>query len=161
MRLSGMTIIPYLVGACLLATGCGLPKDASGTVERVRGGVLRVGVIHNPPFVIDTGTAVRGVEGTLADAIAQDLGARIEFRRGPEHVLMRALHTRELDLVIGGLDAKVPWVKEAALTRPYYTDEKAHVLAVPPGENAWLVKVERVLRQHEPRVGQLIAESAQ
>lgn len=30
---------------------CGIPRDPEGTLERVRGGPLRVGVIHAPPWV--------------------------------------------------------------------------------------------------------------
>jgi polar amino acid transport system substrate-binding protein len=152
-----MVVVPWIVW--IVVAGCGLPRDAAGTLERVRGGLLRVGVVHNPPFVVDAGGAVRGVEAALAEAIAHELGSQIEWRRGAEHTLMRALHRRELDLVIGGFDEKVPWVREAALTRPYYTDEKPHVLALPPGENAWMVKVERILHANEPRIGELLTAS--
>lgn len=85
---------PAIVMAVLSMTACEFPRDAAGTLARVRGGVLRVGVVNNPPFVIDTPSGVRGVEGALAGTLAQQLGARIEWRRGPEHALMRALRKR-------------------------------------------------------------------
>jgi len=43
-------------------------------------------------------------------------------------------------------------------TRPYFTERRKHVLAVPPGENAWLMLVDRTLRAQEAAVGPLITE---
>jgi polar amino acid transport system substrate-binding protein len=146
---------------CLVLAACGLPRDSSGTLQRVQGGLLRAGLVHNPPWVIDDGVAPRGVEPALVNALAQELGARVEWRRGAEHDLMRHLHERALDIVVGGFDSRLPWVKEAALTRPYYRDERMHVLAVPPGENAWMVRVEQTLHAREREVGWLLAEAAQ
>ena len=41
-----MKVLPGIFGACLLAlAACGLPKDPEETLERVRGGELRVGVL--------------------------------------------------------------------------------------------------------------------
>ena len=114
---------------CLtLMAACGLPRDASGTLTRVRAGVLRVGIINSPPWVIDDGVEPRGVEAALAGDLARQLGSTIQWTRRPEHTLIRALHDRELDLVIGDLDDTLPWVADAALTRPYYQDERRHKL---------------------------------
>ena len=33
-------------------TGCRFPVDTAGTLERVRDGTLRVGVIDSPPFAV-------------------------------------------------------------------------------------------------------------
>lgn len=143
----------------LMSAACGLPRDAAGTVGRVGHGALRVGVVANPPFVIDANGMLSGVEPALVEAIARDVDARLVWSRGTEHALMQALRRRELDLVIAGLDATVPWANEVALTRPYYDDSKAHVLAAPPGENAWLVAIERVLEANRSRVGPLLARA--
>ena len=57
--------------------------------------------------------------------------------------------------MIGGFTTRSPWKQRVALTRSYYTDtlllhgkrtEEPHAVAVAPGENAWHVAVERVLR---------------
>lgn len=95
-------------------------SDGSGrTLERVAGGTLRVGVSHAPPA-----TDVRGEE---------------------------ALKQGDLDLVVGGLTASTPWTDKAALTRPYaettigWGRTQKHVLAVPLGENAFLVTLEEFL----------------
>lgn len=106
----------------LLAAACGLPRDTSSTLADVRGGVLKVGVTENPPWVTvpDNGPP-SGAEVELVARLAADLGARVEWYPGTESSLMAALKDRVLDVVVGGLDAKAPWTKEASLTRPYVT----------------------------------------
>jgi len=108
--------------ALLVAASCGLPRDADGTLDRVRGGVIRVGVIADPPWTVDSAGTVSGIEGLLVGELARGLGARVQWSRRPAHELMAALHARELDLVIGGLTADLSWKREAAFTKPYYTD---------------------------------------
>lgn len=131
----------------LLASGCAWPRDAAHTLENVRDGVLRAGVTENPPWTVlpDDGEPA-GAEPELVRRLAERLGARVEWHPGTESALMPELKERELDLVIGGLDATVPWTAEASLTRPYVTrDATDHVWAVPPGENGWQVEVEEFL----------------
>jgi polar amino acid transport system substrate-binding protein len=143
-----------LLTGVLLISGCGLPHDADGTLERVRGGVLRVGAIENHPWVIDRGDTFEGIDGELVAAIAASVGARIDWVRMPEFELIDALRRRELDLVVGGFHTKLPWAKDIAFTRPYFKgdDGKAHVLAAPPGENAWLLHVDREIERHKPEL---------
>lgn len=113
-----------LILLCLAAAACD-PKDADGTLERVRGGTLRVGMVVDTPWVTDSAGAAGGVEGALVADLARRLHARPEWVRAPEGDLMNALKSRELDLVIGGLAAKTPYAKEVGLTRPFYTDTVA------------------------------------
>jgi polar amino acid transport system substrate-binding protein len=123
-----------------------MPRDASHTLERVRGGTLRVGIVENDPWVVDRGSAVGGIEGRFVTDVASAIGARIEWVREPEFELIRLLHDRKVQLVIGGFDTKVRWAQEVALTRPYLErDRKSHVLAAPPGENAWLMFLDQRL----------------
>jgi ABC-type amino acid transport substrate-binding protein len=132
------------------AAGCTLPRDSDGTLDRVRGKTLRVGLADSPPWVVARGDSVSGVEVRLVGALAEELHARPEWHRGSESGLLEALHERELDVVVGGLTADSPWAKRVAFTEPYQTEaggKKKHVLALPPGENAWLVHVERFLRE--------------
>src|SRR5215203_4602995 len=56
----------FLAIATVCATACGLPRDADGTLDRVRNGTLRVGVAVDTPWVTDSGGAAGGVEGWLA-----------------------------------------------------------------------------------------------
>ena len=142
---------PAVAFLLLLAamTGCGVPRDSEGTLERMRGGVMRVGVTDHPPWDSVTAEVVRGIEPVLVAELAATIGARPTWRRGAESELLAALARRELDLVAGGLTDDSPWASKVALTRPYTTDQsgRGHVLAVPAGENGWLVTVERFLQQ--------------
>jgi polar amino acid transport system substrate-binding protein len=105
--------------------GCRWPRDAAGTLDGVRGAVLRVGVTESPPWTRVTGdpgtVTVDGAEARLVERLADRLDARVEWVPGAESTLMAALKERVLDLVVGGLDAKAPWTREASLTRPYVT----------------------------------------
>lgn len=133
--------------AVLGAVACELPRDPEGTLGRVRGGVLRVGVVDAPPWVIrGQGGAPRGREVEAVTRLAQGLGARVDWVPGGETRLMAALQGRTLDLVIGGLVADSPYGAEVGLTRPYLRcADGEHVFAGPPGENRWLMTVEAFL----------------
>ena len=211
--------------AAVAASACDLPRDADGTLDRVRGGTLRVGVVPNPPWVTDSLGALGGVEVRLVEELARGLGARVAWVRRPQDVMLEALRARELDLLVGGLTDDATWKMEVAHTKPFYTDtiavgatpgvpvrdltaravavergdaasaelrkrgarplvvddlarapgaivaptwriarlgrvnsgivfkESRHVMAAAPGENAWLMHVERFLRARAPRVG--------
>jgi polar amino acid transport system substrate-binding protein len=147
-------------------TACDLPRDPEGTLERVRGGVLRVGAIDEAPWVVhdahrDAHGQPRGVEVALVEALADRLGAEVRWDHGGETRLLAALERFELDLVIGGLDADSPYADEVGFTRPYYeADGHAHVLAAPPGENAWLMTIEGFLRGQQLALPGLIAREA-
>ncbi|WP_461123090.1 transporter substrate-binding domain-containing protein [Saccharothrix stipae] len=120
----------------LSAGGCQWPRDADGTLDRVRDGTIRVGVAHDPPWVVVTGDRgderpPGGVESVLVQRLADSLGARVQWVRAGEAELMTALAERGLDLVVAGLDAKSPWVQDVALTTDYLTTDE--VVAVPAG----------------------------
>ena len=141
--------------AALLTTACGgLPADPRGTLERVTGGVLRVGVSPNPPHTDVRGTAEPGgSEVVLVRDFAATLPAEIEWTVGGEEMLILALEHGDLDLVVGGLTADTPWTEQAAITKPYAdatdpTGKKVElVMAAQPGENAFLLRLERFLRE--------------
>jgi polar amino acid transport system substrate-binding protein len=212
------------------AAACDLPRDPSGTLERVGGGAMRVGFVVDTPWVTDSSGEAGGVEGALVRELARDVGATVQWVPGTEAALLESLHARELDLVVGGLTADSPWSAKVATTKPYYTDtvlvagapgaaapatledlqvavhrgdpvaaavrekggtpvpvtdlaaargavaaptwrlallgrvgnpelelaQRKHILAAAPGENAWLVRIERVLRARRDRVPALL-----
>ncbi len=148
-------VVVVLAGVLALLTGCGLsiPADPDDTLERVRGGVLRVGVSpHEPWTVWADEPEPTGREIELIRGFAATLPARVEWSRGTEADLIARMERGELDLVAAGLTANTPWVDHAALTTPHSSgpgpDGTAvdYVLAVPLGENAFLVRLERFLR---------------
>lgn len=137
-------------------TGCGLtiPADPDGTLERVQDGVLRVGVSLSAPWTMaGPHSEPAGIEVDLARTFAGSLGASVEWTVAGEEALVRAMENGELDLIIGGLTSTSAWADKVALTAPYRTEVdktgKKHdqVMAVPMGENAFLVELETFLHE--------------
>ncbi|WP_282944002.1 transporter substrate-binding domain-containing protein [Cellulomonas endometrii] len=153
-------ILGGLLLAALLLTGCagGFPADPDGTLDRVTGGVLRVGVSENPPWTVaDSDTDPSGLEVDLVREFAATRDAEVQWVPGNEEVLLGRLERGELDLVVGGLTAASPWSDQAALTSPYATvldpegAPEPHVMAAPLGENGFLVALETFLLEQEVR----------
>src|SRR4051812_2000863 len=115
-----MRPLATVAAVVLVCAGCNLPRDPASTLNRVTGGTLHVGILHDPPWVIDAPPDVSGVEPAIVMDLARELGARIDWVRGPEANLIARLHDRELQLVIGGFTADLPWRQQVAFTRPYY-----------------------------------------
>ncbi|HEX5780309.1 MAG TPA: transporter substrate-binding domain-containing protein [Solirubrobacteraceae bacterium] len=119
----------------VLVGGCEFPTDPEGTLDRVRGGVMRVGVTPAEPWVkLPASGPPAGVEVELVEAFAEELGATVEWVEGSESDLMEALHGRQLDVVIAGLTRQSEWARSAALTRPYLTSQV--VIAAPDEQSA-------------------------
>jgi polar amino acid transport system substrate-binding protein len=119
------------VAASALLSGCEVPRDPDGTLDRVRDGTMRVGVTHNEPWVqLSDPDDPQGVEPALLRRFAAGLNAEVEWVEGSEEELIGALKEGQLDLVVGGLTRKSPWKKEAALTRPYLSTRS--LVSAPP-----------------------------
>ena len=119
--------------AVTLAGGCDFPADPEGTLDRVTGGTMRVGVIADPPWVtLEPGREPEGVEPELTRRFAETIDAEIEWVEGTESDLAAAMGGFQLDLTIGGLTRDFPYVDDVAMTRPYLDTELE--IAVPPGE---------------------------
>ncbi|EYR62912.1 ABC transporter substrate-binding protein [Actinotalea ferrariae CF5-4] len=160
--------LPVVVlGALVLpVAGCGLvpeqfPADPKGTLTRVEGGFLRVGVSPHPPWTeLPDGADAdplepTGLEADLVAGFAEEVGAEVVWEAGTEEQLLGDLEAGKLDLVVGGFTARTPWVSHAAVTRPYTTvpaetgEDEPHVMLTPMGENAFLVALERYLLDQE------------
>jgi polar amino acid transport system substrate-binding protein len=128
-----------VAAVALLAAGCtSLPRDPKGTVDRVRGGTLRVGLIEAPPWVVRTGGEPAGAEVELVRRLAAELDAEPQWIWGGSQPHLEALERFELDLVAGGLTDDTPWAKRVGLTGPYF-DERI-VVGVPAGMSLGDVK---------------------
>ena len=143
-----------LATVSVVALGCNLPRDADNSLSRIENGSMRVGVSANPPWVAISGDTLAGYEGTMVRDLARQLHSRVEVHPGAESVLLQQLHDRKLDVVVGGLTSDSRWKADVALTRGYHKDKegKEHVLALPPGENRWLVRVEEYLHDNDARL---------
>ena len=159
------TVRPLAVAfpAVVAETGCAaIPADPEGTLERATGGILRVGMsVHSPWTELENGQRA-GVEVDLVEQFAEGIDAEIEWQDGGEEFLIGELEAGALDVVIGGLTEKSPWVDQAALTRPYVVvtspsgSPEPHVMASRMGENALLVALERFLEDRETEVAELV-----
>lgn len=109
--------------AVALLTGCGIPRDPEGTLDSVKGDMLRVGVVEHEPWVSLEEDEPSGIEVELVERFAGTLDARIEWFPGSGSEVFSALHVGTLDMVIGGLERTSPYAKEAALTHPYVTTQ--------------------------------------
>lgn len=145
-----------LILCAALAACDAIPRDSAGALERARGGELRVGVVHNPPFVDVTDDGeVAGIEAGLIEDWARQLGANVAFVEGNETALAEALHRRELDVLAAGLATDSPHAHRVALTQPYLESRdregrtRKHVLAVTQGESALLLALDRYLASRD------------
>lgn len=140
-----------------------IPRDPERSLERARGGVLRVGVTGAPPWIV-RGRAERSVveepdprplddpaTGPEADLVldfARSIGSRVVWIWGPLDEHMERLQGFELDLVAAGLTERTEWRHRVGLTTPWLHDgDHKRVLAVAPGENALLSALERYIRE--------------
>lgn len=133
--------------------GCaGIPADPDGTLARVSGGELRVGVTERPPWVqLPESGEPQGIEPELVRRFAAQLGADIRWVDGSEQKLVGDLEHGAVDLVIGGIPADTPWSDRAGLSRSHHSTTDEHgqplepVMLVPTGENAFLLELDRFL----------------
>jgi polar amino acid transport system substrate-binding protein len=123
-----------LLMAALAAAGCQYPRDPDGTLNRVEGGVMRVGVAESDPWVLlDGDEPTGGAEVELARRFARDLRARIDWVHGSEEELVDAAKEGQVDLILAGLTTKSRWKKDVAFTRPYV--ETRSVIGTPAGRS--------------------------
>lgn len=141
-----------VVGLALTACAS-FPVDPEGTLDRVRGGVLRVGLTPNEPWTSFDDTP-SGIEVELAKDFAESIGSEVEWSTDSEEDLFKALEQGKLDLVLGGFTSQNPYAAHAALTRPYYDDR---VMALRMGENAFMVELETYLLEQRGRIEALVA----
>jgi len=126
---------PLVLLACAALCACQYPTDPEGTLDRVRGGTLRVGVSPAEPWVtLSEGRPPDGVEVALVEEFARTVDAEVEWVEGSESDLMEALDGRQLDIVIAGLTRRSVWMHGAALTRPYLTTQS--LIAAPDAATA-------------------------
>ena len=144
--------VPALVALITLPACERYPRDPRETLAHAAGGVLRVGVTDAPPWIVRTGEVAQGPEADLVLAFAGSIGARVEWRFGAAEDHLAALERFELDVVAAGLRADSPWSKRVGFTRPWQeTGDAGRVLAVPPGENATIVALERLIERARAR----------
>jgi polar amino acid transport system substrate-binding protein len=142
---------PVLLIICASGS-CGMPRDPERTSERIATAhVLRVGVTDNPPWTDARSAEPQGLEPALVRKFARKTGARVVWTRGSETSLAQLLKRHELDLAIGGFDAKSPWKSIAGVSQPFAqtADKKKHVFLAPPGENRFMLTLDTFLSEYK------------
>lgn len=143
------------LGLALGGCSATIPTDPDGTLDSLRGGVVRAGASVSPPWTDAEAGTPSGLEVELVEDFAETLDAQVEWTVGGEEELVGAMERGELDVLVGGLTAASPWADKVALTYPYLTatgpegEKEPHVMAVPSGENALMTELERFLLERE------------
>lgn len=142
-------VAAMLLAVTLSACGISIPTDPDGTMERVTGNELRVGVTPDAGLVDVEGHTPTGSLPDLATSFAATLDAEPVWTVGSEETLVGMLEAGSLDLVVGGFTEDTPWLDRAGVTRGYSgipgADGRKLVMLVPLGENAFLSELERFL----------------
>jgi hypothetical protein len=130
----------YLLVA-LLIVSCDVPRDPEGTLEKVRGATLTVGVNGQNEL-----TDAR--ERQVIEHFASSLDAKIRYQHGELHQLVAQLENGEIDLIAGKLPGQTPFAKKLGLSQPVSTtvlDGRTvdTVFAVRQGENGFLFQLEK------------------
>jgi hypothetical protein len=133
-------LMAFLVGSVL--AGCDLPRDPEETLETVQGQELRVGVLKFGQNA--------DKDRPIVERLGSSLGAKLIYVEGDAHGLFEDLKRGHLHLVIGGVPESTPFAKELGLSKPVGPlhgayEEENRVLAVRPGENGFLLRVNEVI----------------
>ena len=141
MKLSILIIFLLITFAC-----ASLPRDPKETLRQLQSRPVRVGLVEHAPWVVRNGSEPAGVEVDLIRNFASELGTTPDWHWGGEQEQLEALQHYQLDVVIGGFTDQTPWSKYVGLTSPYFEETSLkHVIAVPPGENALLKRLDEFL----------------
>lgn len=132
--------------AVLLLSGCGMsiPTDPEGSLEKITGGEMRVGVTAEEGM----STADDPPEGPLPDLandFADSLDASTTWVVAGEESLVEMLETDKIDIALGRFTAETAWADRVAPSRPFIASEKTDteiVALTPLGENAFLTEFE-------------------
>jgi ABC-type amino acid transport substrate-binding protein len=136
----------------MLAAACGsVPRDPENTSDRLSSThELRVGVTDNGEWANAGSAEPTGIEPDLVRQFASRLGAKVFWTRGSETSLAQQLKQHELDIALGGFDAKTPWKSIAGVSQPFAetNDKKKHVFLAAPGENRFILTLDTFLAEH-------------
>ncbi|MGF9764572.1 hypothetical protein AAII07_56775 [Microvirga sp. 0TCS3.31] len=133
-------LMAFLMGSIL--AGCDLPRDPEETLETVQGQELRVGVLKFGENAEK--------DRPIIERLAKNLEAKLVYVEGDAHALFEDLKRGRLHLVMGGVPESTPFEKELGLSKPVGPlhgahEEEERVIAVRPGENAFLLRVNEVI----------------
>lgn len=116
---SATILIVLLAILLLILSGCGEDRDSWSRIEE--SGVLRVGVDPTfPPFALDEGSNLQGIDVDIAQAVAAELGLDTQFTYFGYDGLYDALTTGQVDALISALVIAPERTKEITYSTPYF-----------------------------------------
>ncbi len=122
----------FLLTFIFLQSGCKLADDSWERVQAT--GVLRVGLDPTyPPFEVDDGSGVTGLDVDLAKAIAADLGLDVQFVYFGYDGLYDALATNQVDVLLSALVIIPEKTRDFSYSTPYF--DAGEILIVPAENN--------------------------
>ena len=135
--------------AVAVLSGCGIPTDPNGTLERISGSVLHAGATEHAGLVETSGGDVTGPLAELIEGFADQHDARIVWTIDNEENLVHDLESGAIDLAIGGMTDATAWSDRVSVTRGYSTidgsDGASIVVLLPMGENRLQASLESYL----------------
>jgi len=147
VRRRAVAILVLILASVL--SGCGIPADPGGSLERITGGQLRVGASPSGMLVEVRGDDVSGSLAEIVAGFARERDADLLWTVGSEEDLVDALERGELDLAIGGMTDATAWADRASVTRGYPgvdgAGDRSIVILLPLGENRLQAALEEYL----------------
>jgi ABC-type amino acid transport substrate-binding protein len=133
LRASVVILSVVILFLVFLLAGC---NGRSTTWDRIQAsGVLRVGLDPTyPPFEVDDGASLSGLDVDLARAIGADLGLAVEFVYFGYDGLYDALATEQVDVLLSALVVDPLRTADFAYSEPYFN--AGEVLLLPEGATA-------------------------
>lgn len=136
-----MRLHHYVILIMIVALGSceSFPKDAEGTLNKISDHTVRIG----------KSTSTTDYDKQLMNGFAKDINAQVEWVEGDQIKLTELLSHHKIDMAIGGFTKEAPLKKEVAISKPYITQgDYEYVVAIPKGENALLMKLEKYIHNH-------------
>lgn len=136
---SNLLVLSSVLSIVAMSLGsCGdFPKDPRDSLANaLKRDTLRVGVCNRTGWGTgridsDSTASSLGIDATLLQAFADELGVELEFYLDSPERLFRALEQFELDIVAGGITQSNAWTSHVGTTVPYYTSR--WLVGVPEG----------------------------
>jgi polar amino acid transport system substrate-binding protein len=95
--------------------------------------------LDNRPFAfVDEAGRPGGRDVEMMERLAQELGARVEWRRMPFEQLLDAAERGEVDVVCATLGVTPERAQRVAFSQPYFETTQALLVRTGPGEPVWL-----------------------
>ena len=147
--------IPLALAAALIIAGLIIYRNAPPNISRAfPGGELVVGVDASfPPFALDDGESITGLDIDLATAIAAELDLQVRFLNIGFYALHDALVSGRVDILVSALRVDPARTQELRYTRSYFDNGLVTVTAAADQPS-------QVLSLAKPRIAYEYASSA-